>query len=98
MERQRRHPHPAGANTAMFSAASAGTYTVTATSTAGSARSAAITVVVHNPDLLGGGQTPTGLDILDVLGYYGTSSTAGDLTGDGTVGSADMNLLLNLSG
>ena len=53
-------------------------------------------MVVHDADLLGAGQTPTGLDVLDVLGYYGSSSTAGDLNGDGAVDSADVNLLLNL--
>ena len=85
-----------GANTATFSAASAGTYTVTAACADATARTATITVVVHDADLRGAGQTPTGLDVLEVLGYYGTSSTAGDLNGDAAVDSSDVNLLLNL--
>jgi hypothetical protein len=83
---------------ATFSAPGAGTYVVTATSTAAPLSSATITVQVHPPDLLGSGTAVTGLDILDVLGHYGTSGAAADVDGDGVVGQTDLSIMLNLLG
>jgi len=83
---------------ATFSAPGPGTYVVTAASTASPLTAATITIQVHPPDLLGSGTTVTGLDILDVLGHYGTSGAAADVDGDGVVGQGDLSIMLNLLG
>jgi subtilase family serine protease len=91
-------PAAAPSTSATFSAPSAGTYTVTAASAAAPALFATITVQVHEPDLMGTGSSVTGLDILDVLGHYGSSGAAADVDGDGVVGQADLSIMLNLLG
>ena len=83
---------------ASFHADAAGTYTITASLPAIPPKTASMTIYVHDPDLMGSGSTVTGLDILDLLGHYGTSGTATDLDGDGVVDAADLSLLLQLLG
>lgn len=82
--------------TATFQSATAGTYTVTASLPAIPAQTVNFTVVVHTADLLNLGPTPTGLAVLDLLGNFGSTSTALDTNGDGVVDASDIDLLLDL--
>ena len=83
---------------ASFSASTAGSYTLTGTATVTPNPTDTITVSVHDAHLTGTGASVTGLDVLTLLGSYGTSSAACDLNGDGVVDATDLNLLLNLLG
>jgi len=88
--------------TATFKATTQGVYTVTAASAASApgdtGRSAAVSVNVHNAGLLSGNATPTGLDVLDLLGHYGTTDPSIDLTGDGVVDDSDLAIILQKLG
>ena len=85
-------------SSATFTASKAGSYTVTAAVAALPTRTTTITVQVHDPHLMGTGTTVTGLDILDVLGHYGTTGTAADVNGDGLVNQADLDAMKLLLG
>ena len=45
---------------------------------------------VHNAGVLSGDATPNGLDVLDLLGHYGTTDPSVDLDGDGVVDVSDL--------
>jgi subtilase family serine protease len=81
---------------AAFKATAAGTYTLTATASANAAVSSSLQVQVHDPNLLGSGTTVTGLDLLDLIGHYGTSGAAFDLTGTGVDDDASLDALMTL--
>jgi subtilase family serine protease len=83
---------------ATFTASEAGTYVITAAPSGALSRTATITVEVHDANLLGSGQTVTGLDVLDLLGHFGSSGAAFDLNGDGVVDQTDLTLLVSLLG
>ena len=83
---------------ATFSASAAGSYTITGTASVSPNPAATITVNVHDAHLTGTGSTVTGMDVLTLLGSYGTSSTACDLNGDGVVDGSDLNQLVTLLG
>jgi len=90
----------AASSSAAFTAATAGVYQVTAAAAADPAKSATITVDVHDGVLMGSGSgaAVTGLDILCLAGKCGTVDVAADFNGDGTVDSIDLAILLRLLG
>jgi subtilase family serine protease len=82
--------------TATFSATVPGTYTITAAPPQFLAEAASVTVYVHGANFLD--TAVSGLDVLDLVGHYGTSDPALDLTGDSLVGAADLKLILQQLG
>ncbi len=90
------------ATSATFTASTPGVYTVTAASSASApgdaAGSAALSVNVHNAGVLSGDATPDGLDVLDLLGHYGTTDPSIDLDGDGVVDDSDLAIILQKLG
>jgi subtilase family serine protease len=86
------------ATSATFTAGTPGVYTVTAASAASApgdaAGSAALSVNVHNAGVLSGDATPNGMDVLDLLGHYGTTDPSVDLDGDGVVDDSDLAIIL----
>jgi subtilase family serine protease len=81
-------------SSATFKATAAGTYTVTAAPTNYYPANAGGSVaVVAHANLTGSGTGVTGADFLEVLGHWGASSTAYDVSGDGLVDADDLDTI-----
>ena len=83
---------------ATFSATSAGVYTITGEAADAGTVFADISVNVHAGNVSGLDSTPSGLDVLDLVGHDGDADPTLELAGLSTVGPADWNLLLQQMG